>query len=134
MVDQILVHHGILGMKWGVRRFQNKDGSLTVAGKARRDTTSADKPSAPPTKTSKVHVKKPSEQARHIIEDPISRDEINRSRDLAAVKKHVTFDKNGKVTGISKELEKYFGVPLSEIDDMDFVVYQAMVLEALKEY
>ncbi|GHU55274.1 hypothetical protein FACS1894132_11140 [Clostridia bacterium] len=30
-----LTHHGILGMKWGVRRFQNKDGSLTNAGKKR---------------------------------------------------------------------------------------------------
>ena len=30
-----LYHHGIKGMKWGVRRFQNKDGSLTTAGKKR---------------------------------------------------------------------------------------------------
>ena len=30
-----LAHHGILGQKWGVRRFQNKDGSLTAAGKQR---------------------------------------------------------------------------------------------------
>lgn len=33
--DNELEHHGILGMKWGIRRFQNKDGSLTSAGKKR---------------------------------------------------------------------------------------------------
>lgn len=37
IVDDILEHHGILGMKWGVRRYQNKDGSLTPAGKKRYD-------------------------------------------------------------------------------------------------
>lgn len=28
-----ICHHGILGQKWGVRRYQNPDGSLTAAGK-----------------------------------------------------------------------------------------------------
>lgn len=30
-----LAHHGILGQKWGIRRFQKKDGTLTSAGKKR---------------------------------------------------------------------------------------------------
>jgi hypothetical protein len=36
-VDNDLQHHGIKGQKWGVRRFQKKDGSLTPAGKERYD-------------------------------------------------------------------------------------------------
>ena len=34
-MSSYLYHHGIKGMKWGVRRYQNKDGSLTDAGKRR---------------------------------------------------------------------------------------------------
>ena len=32
-----LQHHGIKGQRWGIRRFQNKDGSLTPAGRRRYD-------------------------------------------------------------------------------------------------
>lgn len=35
MYDQDLYHYGIKGMKWGIRRYQNKDGTLTSKGKKR---------------------------------------------------------------------------------------------------
>lgn len=38
MESNKLTHHGILGQRWGIRRFQNKDGSLTNAGKQRYKT------------------------------------------------------------------------------------------------
>lgn len=34
-MSEWLAHHGILGQKWGVRRYQNPDGTLTEEGKAR---------------------------------------------------------------------------------------------------
>ena len=44
MYSRQLYHHGILGQKWGVRRFQNKDGSLTNAGKNRYNGGNIDQP------------------------------------------------------------------------------------------
>lgn len=44
MTNEYLSHHGILGQKWGVRRFQNKDGSYTAAGRKRYG---ADNPKGP---------------------------------------------------------------------------------------
>lgn len=47
-MEHQLYHHGILGQKWGVRRFQNSDGSYTPEGKKRygKDKSSKNKKKA----------------------------------------------------------------------------------------
>lgn len=55
MENNQLYHHGIRGMKWGIRRFQNKDGSLTKAGKKRyKDQDKDDKPEDIETKKQRI--------------------------------------------------------------------------------
>ena len=53
MSNVYLQHHGIKGQKWGVRRFQNKDGGLTPAGIKRYSDSDSDKTDSNKTTTGK---------------------------------------------------------------------------------
>ncbi len=52
--EETLAHHGIKGQKWGIRRYQNPDGSLKTAGKKRKASNSKSKYSDISTKILKV--------------------------------------------------------------------------------
>lgn len=70
-----LKHWGIKGMKWGVRRYQNKDGSLTPAGKKRySDGSTSSSSTSKSSQTSQQAKKKTvSEMSDQEIRDAVNR-------------------------------------------------------------
>lgn len=84
-----LYHHGIKGQKWGIRRFQNKDGSLTNAGRKReRDADDY-----------KSHKTKRLEKAADRAQKDINSYESIRGKDLTA--------KNGKLIATKDDIEEW---------------------------
>lgn len=80
--EEFLMHHGILGMKWGVRRYQNEDGTLTAAGKrhkAKMDERSMKKD----VKWAKRHEKSIMKQANKRTKSDMRKYEKTELRDLA---------------------------------------------------
>lgn len=88
-----LKHWGIKGMRWGIRRYQNKDGSLTNAGKKRRAKLESELKELAPKKKQKT----PSEMTNKELEKYIARKNAERiayglDRDISTLQRQASGD------------------------------------------
>lgn len=107
-----LMHHGIHGMRWGVRRYQNKDGSLTAAGRKRIDKLDSEYQKLTGKKLSKssesntvkktsAKPKKISEMTNEEIQEKINRIRLERTLESLTPKEISSGEKFAKFIGDS---------------------------------
>lgn len=91
--ETVIEHHGILGQKWGIRRFQNKDGSLTRAGLKRYGSVA-----------NFNKVRKAEEKAKAAVKK--AKYDKKTAKELAAIKKKYGIDRIEEAKKKEKEAKK----------------------------
>lgn len=91
-----LRHYGVLGMKWGVRRYQNKDGSLTAEGRKRYKAKDSD---------SSVTKKVKADLAKMTGEEFRKKYQVSNTRYMKRVDKYIDPYMNSPLAKLGKKLE-----------------------------
>lgn len=92
-----LQHHGVKGQRWGVRRYQNKDGSLTPRGKKRLAKLDAEREKLVGKKSSSEGESKTTEQPKKRTLSSMSNDELKAINErLMLENNYITFSTRNK--------------------------------------
>lgn len=125
-----LYHYGVKGQKWGVRRYQNKDGSLTPAGKKMR------KKLEKQIWNSKGNFENRNKVYSKMTEELRNTEESRRVKDI--VKQRGIIDQKGHVTTISYMKEDWSNIDkvMDKMvkDTSDMRAYKNKRLEIAKKY